>query len=103
KGGAAFEQWEYRSRAHQTAINRGVTQLENDFRQDETRVAPLVGFGLEYALTCHWSIKAEYKHLFLNTDTTITGRAKDPPGLDNESFDVNMNQDSVVAGLNFKF
>lgn len=102
KGGVAFEQWDYHSRAHQTGIDSGVTQFENDFRTEETRIAPLVGFGLEYALSCHWSIKAEYKHLFTGTET-ITGRAQDPPGLDNESFDVEMNQDSVVAGLNFKF
>ncbi|HEV3242897.1 MAG TPA: outer membrane beta-barrel protein [Chthoniobacterales bacterium] len=101
KGGAAFEQWDYHS--HASLINSsGTRTFENDFKTDETRVAPMIAVGLEYAFSCHWSVKAEYKHLFLGTDT-ITGLAQDPPGFDNESFDVKMDQDSVLAGLNFKF
>ena len=66
----------------------------------------MLAFGLEYAINCHWSLKAEYKHLFLGTDT-ITGAAIDPDaspnGREPESFDVEMNQDSAQLGLNFKF
>jgi opacity protein-like surface antigen len=62
----------------------------------------MIAVGLEYAFSCHWSAKAEYKHLFLGTET-ITGLAHDPPGTEPESFDVKMDQDSVLAGLNFKF
>jgi outer membrane immunogenic protein len=101
KGGVAFEQWDYHS-ASSLINSTGGTTFENDFRTDETRVAPMIGFGLEYALSCHWSVKAEYKHLFLGTET-ITGIAQDPPGTDNESYDVEMKQDSVLAGLNYKF
>ncbi len=102
KAGAAFEHWNYHELSTQTALNSGTTVLENRFDTDETRVAPMIAFGLEYAINCHWSVKAEYKHLFLGRDT-ITGRAIDPPGTEPESFDVEMYQYSVQAGLNYKF
>jgi len=106
KGGAAFEQWDYHSSAVQVS-GSGVRVFENSFRTDETRVAPMIAVGLEYAFSCHWSAKAEYKHLFLGTET-ITGQAHDPVGgnpnaTEPESFDVKMEQDSILAGLNFKF
>lgn len=108
KGGAAIEEWNYHEKSIEFAtVDFNGINLENEFRTDETRVVPMLAFGLEYAINCHWSIKAEYKHLFASTKT-ITGRATDPVGnnlnaTEPESYDVEINQDSVQAGLNFKF
>jgi outer membrane immunogenic protein len=92
KGGVAFAHFDYH-----TDDGNGET-----FNADHTRISPLAGFGLEYALTCHWSIKAEYKHLFLE-DEDVTGVENDNGSLNDRTFRVDGDQDLVQAGVNFRF
>jgi opacity protein-like surface antigen len=57
---------------------------------------------VEYAITCHWSVKLEYNHLFLGTEdihgTTIDDGVPEP-----ESYRVDLDQNSVQVGLDYKF
>jgi outer membrane immunogenic protein len=96
KGGAAFERWEYDWTQNELNTSPG------SFGTSEWRSAPMVGFGLEYAITCHWSAKVEYKHLFLGTRTLHDTRIDDGEP-EEESFDFENHQDSAVFGLNYKF
>ena len=92
KGGAAFTHFNYEF----IDGNNGGTP--ETFRDDEDRTVGLIGGGLEYALTCHWSVKFEYKHYFFDSDdftVAATGGSK--------TFDVKTDLDSVQLGVNFKF
>jgi outer membrane immunogenic protein len=101
KGGAVIEQWNYDSTNDETLLqSTGFTH--DSFHTDETRVGPMVGCGMEYMINCHWTAKAEYNHMFLGTDT-INGSATDDGVRQPESFDVEINQDTVKFGLNYKF
>ncbi len=97
KGGAQFNQQRY-------AWRHGDTESESvdTFKTDETRVGALVGGGLEYMFNCRWSAKLEYNHAFLGTDT-ITGTRIDDGLPEQESYDVDLNQDTVFFGVNYKF
>jgi outer membrane immunogenic protein len=92
KGGVAFAQFDYHTDDH-----NGET-----FDADHVRIGPMVGFGVEYALTCHWSIKGEYKHLFFE-DENVTGLENDTGNIEERTFHVDGDQDLVQAGLNFRF
>ena len=96
KGGAMFERWEY-DWTHQEGTNPG-----DSYGTQEWRSAPFVGFGLEYAINCHWSAKVEYKHPFLGT-RTLNDTRFDHPNFEPESYDHELHQDSVGFGLNYKF
>ena len=92
-GGGAFAHQEYE-------------YIANDgFKADDVRIAPLIGTGIEYMFTCHWSIKAEYRHIFFGNDDihdlTIDRGTINP--IDHETYDVDFDHDTVTLGLNFKF
>jgi opacity protein-like surface antigen len=95
KGGAAFTQFDYHTKE---VAGTEVFDADND------RVAALLGGGLEYALTCHWSVKLEYNHLFFGCED-VTGIEKSGGGAGvNRTFRSDISdRDSVTAGINFKF
>lgn len=95
KGGAAFTQFDY----HTEEVGGSET-----FSADEDRTAGLLGFGVEYALNCHWSVKLEYNHLFFDSEN-VTGKERNGagPGVD-RTFRADVeNRDTIQVGLNFKF
>jgi outer membrane immunogenic protein len=93
KGGAAFTNFNY--------LTREIGD-NGKFEADEDRTVPLLGFGLEYALTCHWSVKLEYNHLFFDTEN-VTGTEHDGDVRESRTFSSDPTQDSVQAGVNFRF
>ena len=64
--------------AHEThSVNNNVNQIgppvvnaSVQVSGDETRLAPMLGFGAEYALGGNWSVKGEYDYFRLGTTTT---------------------------------
>lgn len=102
KGGGAFAHQEY-SLDH-TVLDEGTGNHVDRFKADETRVAPMVGGGIEYAITCHWSAKLEYNHLFFGAeDVTGTNVEASATGAEPETYEINTNQNTVRIGLNYKF
>jgi outer membrane immunogenic protein len=97
KGGAAFVHEKYRWKAVDA-----VDEEVQPFNAEETQVGPMVGGGVEYAITCHWSLKAEYRHIFLGT-YDITGTRIDGGVPEPESYQISTDQDSVLFGINYKF
>jgi len=93
KGGAAFAHWRYEWKQDEGGGDF------NTFDTHETRAAPMLGFGLEYAITCRWSAKVEYRHLFLGTESVTAFKHPE----ETDSFGVELHQDSVQVGLNYKF
>ncbi len=99
KGGVVWSHWEYDWTHDETAGGGNVDR----FSHDETRVAPMLGFGMEYAINCRWSVKLEYQHLFLGS-ADISGRRLDDGVFENEHYRIDLaTQDSVQAGINYKF
>lgn len=95
RGGVAFADFDYHTEEVQATGER--------FDADETRTGGLVGGGVEFALTCHWSVKLEYNHLFFGSeDVTGTERTGGGAGVD-RTFGADVDRDMVAAGLNFKF
>jgi len=92
KGGAAFAHFDY----HNT------NDEPETWDADHVRVAPMVGAGVEYAFNCHWSVKVEYQHLFFD-DEDITGSENDAGTIEPRTFHVDAEQDSIQAGVNFRF
>jgi outer membrane immunogenic protein len=97
KGGVAFNQQRYAWRHGDTG-----SESVDTFKTDETRVGALVGGGVEYMFNCNWSAKVEYDHYFLGRDT-ITGTRIDDRAPEEESYQVELNQDTVWVGINYKF
>jgi outer membrane immunogenic protein len=63
------------------------------------------GFGAEYALGSHWSVKGEYLHVALDSSTVnfpINLAAFSLPGTAAGSIKVNNNLDLIRVGLNYK-
>jgi len=74
------------------------------FHADDSEVMGLIGFGLEYAFNCHWSVRVEYNHLFASDNNDVTGVETDPPDRFDTTFRVRRDDwNLVTAGLNFKF
>ena len=96
KGGAAFTSFDYRTEEVQGSGER--------FDASEDRTGALLGFGLEYAFTCHWSVKLEYNHLFFDSeDVTGTETVPGDPG-ESRTFRANVaERDTIQAGINFRF
>jgi outer membrane immunogenic protein len=101
KGGAAFERWEY-DWTHQENTDSSSPGPPDTYGTNEWRAAPMLGFGLEYAITCHWSAKVEYKHLFLG-DRDLSDTRIDDGAPEEETYTHELHQDSVVLGVNYKF
>jgi opacity protein-like surface antigen len=93
KGGAAFTNFNYHTEE--------VGGIEN-FNADEDRTVPFVGCGLEYALTCHWSVRVEYNHLFSDSES-VTGTESSGSQKESRAYGADPVVNSVQAGLNFKF
>ena len=102
KGGGAVTHQEYFWR--HTVTNEGTPFPVDRFGADETRVAPMVGGGVEYAITCHWSVKAEYTCLFLDKDNIDGTNNEAEGGPEPETYEVDLkHQNTVRVGLNYKF
>jgi outer membrane immunogenic protein len=106
KGGVSFAHLEYDTFRVDTDTEE---EPHNErFQSDEMRTAPLVGGGVEYALSCHWSAKVEYKHLFLGRNH-IHGTSVDifpgetPEVAELDTFKTKTQQNQVQFGLNYKF
>jgi outer membrane immunogenic protein len=95
KGGVAFSDYDFNTR--EIGDN-------GKFHADDNETLPLIGIGLEYAFNCHWSIRAEYNHLFADGDNNVTGVELDGGNRENRTFHVNQgDRDLISAGLNFRF
>ena len=97
KGGVAFGHIKVRQ-----------DHAEDVFTADDTRWAPLVGVGLEYMITCHWSAKVEYEHDFYGREAIdgILNEALDSAGgggPERETYDIDMEHNTLRVGLNYKF
>lgn len=94
KGGAAFTSFDY----HTQEVGGSET-----FDADQDRTVPFVGVGLEYSITCHWSVKLEYNHLFFDSEN-VTGLERTSGGSGvNRTYGTDPDLDTVQAGLNFRF
>jgi len=110
KGGGAVTHWNYDYLNDQTLANSAQQPEGEHWSQDETRVSPLAGAGAEYAISCHWTAKAEWNHVF-GGDETVRGtlhRTDDPdtgPRSDDphHGYKIDLDQDNVIFGLNYKF
>jgi len=99
-GGFAFGNVDYSA---QTNFNNGITYPVSF---SETNTGWTVGGGLEWALSHHWSVKAEYLYYDLgNQDKTqnqlFFGVPQGPPFFIHYDFETSGN--IVRGGLNFKF
>jgi outer membrane immunogenic protein len=102
KGGGAVTHQEY-SLDH-TVLDEGTPFPVDRFKADETRIGPMIGGGIEYALTCHWSVKAEYTCLFLGKDDITGTNVEAGTGPESESYEADLKkQNTVRVGLNYKF
>ena len=65
----------------------------------------MLGVGLEYALNCHWSLKAEYKHYFFGNESISAENVEFGEGTTTETkiFHTDADMDSVQLGVNYKF
>jgi opacity protein-like surface antigen len=68
----------------------------------------MVGGGVEYAISCHWSAKVEYRYLFLGRNH-IRGAHVDifgnetPEVAELDTYKTDVTQNAVQFGLNYKF
>src|SRR6202022_4978534 len=80
KGGGAFAHHDFWM-TH-TITDEGVNNHTERFHADGTHIGPMIGGGLEYCITRHWSAKVEYDRMFLEKNTTAAPTAennKPPP------------------------
>jgi outer membrane immunogenic protein len=109
KVGGAVTHWNY-DYINDETLSNSLHQSELDrWHEEETRISPLVGAGLEYAVTCHWTIKAEWNRTFLG-EQTVSGVLHEDPSPDfidsndpNHAYNIRLEQDSAFVGLNYKF
>lgn len=72
----------------------------------ESRWAPMVGFGTEYALGNNWSVKAEYNYIHLGSRTVTLNGTQTSAGVTTASaVDMEIEQAIHVAkvGVNYRF
>jgi len=79
-----------------------------DWRGDDWRWGWVGGFGIEYALNCHWSIRAEGLYTWLNSDTQGVDRGRSGEGAHEEAYaghGQRFEDDlwSYRIGINYKF
>ena len=110
KGGGAVTHWNYHYVNDETFANSAGLPEFDRWHEEETRLSPMVGAGFEYAFTCHWSAKVEWNRVFLGEET-VSGVLHEDPNpngfidLDdpNHAYKIDLEQDSVLVGLNYKF
>jgi outer membrane immunogenic protein len=95
-GGPSFTRFHYDNHQVETGPER--------FHAEEGRIGGVVGCGLEYALTCHWSIRLEYNHYIFDSEK-ILGQETDSSnqGVKKEWISDVGDRNAVVAGINYKF
>jgi outer membrane immunogenic protein len=103
-GGGAWAHGKWDRYYHYYRSSYG-TFYEADWRGDDDRMGWVGGFGFEYALDCHWSLRAEGLYTWLNhdTDNIINGPAgstyigyKSPVRFEDELW-------TYRVGINYKF
>jgi len=99
-GGFAYGNVDYSAN---TNFNNGITYPT---RFTETETGWTAGGGLEYALTNHWTVRAEYLHYDLGDEHStqnqlLGGVPQGPPFFVRYNFETS--GDIVRAGFNFKF
>jgi outer membrane immunogenic protein len=102
KGGVAFSHFNYSWKHSDSEGSEATFSIVEPFSTDEVRTAPLVAGGVEYMINCHWSAKVEYQHLFLGDDN-VSGPRIDDGITETETFQFDVEQDSLRFGLNYKF
>jgi outer membrane immunogenic protein len=108
KGGAAISHREY-SLDHHVLDEPSEGNPVDRFTADDTRVAPLVGGGIEYMINCHWSVKVEYNAQIWGKEdihgTNVEAATSfGTTGPEPETYEVDLkNQHSVRGGLNYRF
>ena len=102
KGGGAVTHQDYSLR--HTVLDEGPNNPVDRFGADNTWVSPLVGTGVEYAINCHWSVKAEYTYLYFGKDDITGTNVEADGGPESESYEIDLkHQNTVRVGLNYKF
>jgi outer membrane immunogenic protein len=95
KGGVGFTDWDFDT--HELGA-------DERFRVDDDEIAALAGVGVEYAFNCHWSVRAEYNHLFFDDTNAITGIETEGSRREARNWVTDKDDwDLFTAGLNFKF
>jgi outer membrane immunogenic protein len=78
-----------------------------DYRGDDWRAGWVGGFGIEYALNCHWSVRAEALYTWLGSDTANVDFGRSGEGIKEEvSYGRQRFEDdlwSYRVGINYKF
>lgn len=105
KGGLAGV-WQTHSLDRTLSDVFGFTMVQNVSGR-EFRTAPMIGLGAEYALDAHWSVKAEYDYLRLNTKTVPLSGPATFGGVAVPAFTLNeqISQDAVhliKVGANYR-
>lgn len=80
----------------------GITVLDGG----ETHFGWTVGFGYEHALTDHISVRVEYAHIDLGSDThnlSYNGVFGGPAGIASVGSDVDVVLDTLTLGVSYKF
>jgi outer membrane immunogenic protein len=93
-------------------FNQTITQLNFPYVQTDashaTRAGWVVGAGLEHALDDDWSLRLQYLHVDLGSDSAGTAGVCPPPNVAvcavyTASYKVGFALDSVTAGINYRF
>lgn len=98
------------------SLRQDITQLNTDFKQSsrtsDAAFGWVVGGGVEHALTEHWSLKAQYLHVDLDTASTASNgecqHACSPSdvtyfGRYAGSHSAQVTLDTLTAGVNYHF
>jgi len=84
---------------HDTITLTDLTMTGFSISQSDTKGGWLFGAGIEYGITPNWTVRVEWDHLGLNSETT--------PGLVTlnafDTINISRHFDMVTAGLNHKF
>jgi len=85
----------------------GETYYEADWRGDDWRWGWVGGFGFEYALNCHWSLRGEGLYTWLEHDTTGISGPAGSGYLDRYGYRYNVRFDDDLwtyrVGVDYKF
>jgi outer membrane immunogenic protein len=103
KGGAAITHWNYDYVINES-LSVGARPEFDRWSEDNVAVSPFFGVGLEYMFNCHWSVKAEYNHIFIY-DQAVQGTLHEDfernDGAFGYRFDIR--HDTAQLGVNYHF
>lgn len=105
KGGAV---WARETHGYAIAVNvpPPAVSFAGSLGGSETRLAPLLGFGAEYAFAPNWSAKAEYNYIPFPNRTVILGGTAVSGNLaipDFNRFDIEQQIHLIKLGVNYHF